>query len=338
MSRPIARHADGSDCYTVDCSLGTHITIDAEREAFVAEGMNQQPKRSWLTQDEIKQQREAEKQAEFKREWKERAPGWKDLGFQYPASVRRSDHWTKYSVAGKEELSHLTDRQRKALAFYTTDNFHWINAHLYNHGEPLPNGELHSFEDYNLNVARQSQLEKNPTREQVEEIIPVLDETLAHKHAEKRVVYRGLNRRGISRLTGTWPKADEDLHAYVDENFKLGAEVKMDGYLSASPAPKAALRYATNTAPGSLKLKQEGIFFELLTRSGVNISGVSEYSDEAETLLPRGTRWKVVAVHKSKKLRHQENSSSKSPQTGGRFAAKPSTDTVTLIQMVEIEG
>lgn len=332
MSRPIARHVDGSDCYTVGCSLGTHIAIDAEREAFVAEGMAQQPKRSWLTQDEIKQKREAEKQAEFKQEWKERIRGWKDLGFQYPVAVRRSDSWSKYSVAGDKEVAHLTERQRKALTFYTTDNFHWINAHLYKHGEALPSGEARPFEDYDFSGAKFSHLEKNPTRELAEEIIPALDEALAQKHAEKRVVYRGLNRKGIQSLTGTWPKEDSDLHAYVDEHFKLDSEVQMDGYLSTSPAPKAALRYATNLLPGSSRIMQEGIFFELLTRSGVNVSGISTHTDEAETLLPRGTRWKVAAVHKSKKLRHQENA------TGARSRFdRPSESVVTLIQLVEIE-
>lgn len=333
MSRPIARHADGSDCYTVGCSLGTHIAIDAEREAFVAEAMEAQPQtRSWLTPEEIKQQREAEKQAEFKQEWKERIRGWKELGFQYPVSIRRYDYWTKYSVAGDKEVAHLTERQRKALTFYTTDNFHWINAHLYKHGEPLPSGEARPFEDYDFSGSKFSHLEKNPTRELAEEIIPTLDEALAEKRAEKRVVYRGLNRKGITGLTGTWPKEDADLHAYVDENFALGSEVKMDGYVSTSPSPKAALRYATNLVPGSLKVRQEGIFFELLTRSGVNVSGISTHTDEAETLLPRGTRWKVAAVHKSKKLRHQENA------TGERSRFdRPSETTVTLIQLVEIE-
>jgi hypothetical protein len=246
MSKPIAQHFDGSDCYTPDCS---------KRHKSYPNNGAQAAFQSDVRKHAETDPREARRQAELKQEWRERVQGWKEMGFQYPVSVRKSESWTTYSVQGRAEVAHLTPEQAQALRFFTTNNFAWINAHLYRDGETLPEGDgTHKpLMDYDVKSMSKFDMEKAPTRVQVEEIVQLMDEALASEvKPEARVLYRGVNISAISKRlgsTGPWP-TDEQVGEYVDKQYALGSEIEFDGFMSTSPSPAVASRYSTAESAG----------------------------------------------------------------------------------------
>jgi hypothetical protein len=326
MSKPIAQHFDGSDCYTPNCSK--------RHKSYPTNGSAQLAFQADVRKHAETDPREAQRQAAFKQEWRERVPGWKEMGFQYPVSVRKSEAWTRYAVEGKAIVNRLTPEQVQAIRFFTTNNYAWINAHLYRDGEALPEGDGSHLPLMEQRVESMNKFsyEQAPTQRQTEEIVQHLDEALASEtQAEARVLYRGVNISQISKRAntgGAW-LTEEQVGQYVDENFVLGSELQFDGYLSTSASPAVASRYSTAQEANSRYGKRAGIFLELKTKKGLNVSGVALYGNEAETLLPRGTRWRVAAVHKNKQVRVQEGDS---PYGGGK-----GTFDTTLIQLIEID-
>jgi len=266
--------------------------------------------------------REAEKKAVFKQEWAERSTDWKEYGFQYPVSKRICDDPGSLWNQSQKELADASEHQILALRFFSSNNFKWINSSLYTK-ESLPVGDTSSrtLDSYKIESLAKQEIEANPTQALAGEVVASLDSLLSKEREESRILYRGQSRKTYTAMGSS----TKDLHSYVDNHYKVGQEVSMDGYLSTSPSASVALGYSSYE--DSMGSKQEGIFYEMKTKKGVNITSASLYGRESETLLPRNTKWKVAAVHKSKSIQIETKT-----VTG----IKKSVGKVTLIQLVEV--
>lgn len=267
--------------------------------------------------------RKVERDAVYLQEEKERVQDWKNLGFQHPGSKRACTDNSTFRVRSNELFEKLTPEQRHALKIYSSNNYKWINAELYNPGQLTDGDDGLPIGNFTMNSMADNYVEENPTVRQFRETIELLDSAFKHvQKNEAEILYRG---QSLSN-PGLQSKNVEELHAYVDKNFKLGEEVETPGFLSTSPVAFAAMTYCGAGDKASLNPRNEGILFELKTNKGLDMQSLALYSRESETLLPRGMKWRVVAVHKSKKIRAED-------KTG--FSRNRSAK-VTLIQLEEV--
>ena len=83
-----------------------------------------------------------------------------------------------------------------------------------------------------------------------------------------------------------------------DENVKLGSEFSFDGYLSTTSDPKVLSNFSSLGHDDS-----NALVFEILTPEGANVSSMSAFTKECETLLPRGGKYVVVGQHEVPKAK-----------------------------------
>lgn len=276
---------------------------------------------------ENNQKRDEERKQAFKQEWIERTSDWSSHGFQKLHETRSGAYYTDYDRLSRDDLKTFTVDEKQTFKFYSSNNFKWVNSYLYDSGNHMPEGDSNDRSIYDIKIESLSQqeVEANPTQYQAKEAIKALDKALLHTADEARILYRGQSVAG-DHLKG---KTAAEVHAYVDATYKIGHEVEMKGYTSATPSALTALRYSITE--DNMGGKPEGLLFEMKTKKGVNITSASLYAREAETLIPRDTKWKVVAVHKSKIIK-AESVNMAVPSIKSKNQSK-----VTLIQLVEVE-
>lgn len=189
----------------------------------------------------------------------------------------------------KLELESLSEREQKALVYFTSNNFEWFNAAIYSGGESLdPNDRYKTYtqKDYDFvgNLEKEDKLISQPklqTEQTANAVAEELDKALENGPGAQRIVYRGVNRYNFG-FKGT------TIEAWTEENIKLGKEIMFDGYQSSSINPNAAFDYTG----------EDGLFYEILTPEGVNVTSISQYDAEQEVVLPRQSRYMIVGVHK----------------------------------------
>jgi hypothetical protein len=146
--------------------------------------------------------------------------------------------------------------------------------------------------------------------EEIEPVLSQLDSALskADRPEEPRLLYRGVH---LAELNN----AD-----WVDRNFPVGKVISQKNYMSTSFDPEIGLTFAGN---GSLVL-------EILSKQGAPIGeGLSYYgSDEHEVLMPRETKFKVVAVHHGVSFKVKDQSVHQQDQTPH----------VTVVQLVDADN
>ena len=269
--------------------------------------------------------RQEAQKAAIRQEWMERSSDWEQYGFQKVNETRRSDDNSDYFSSSKKELAQASEQDKRIFRFYSSNNFRWVNNYLYASSE-FPEGTNvdKSIHDLKIKSLASQEVIQAPTQHQAEEAITALDKALLSAQPEARILYRGQS-IASAHLSGKTPA---EVHAYIDETYKVGHEVSLKGYVSTTPSAVSALGYSSKV--DSLGIKVEGLFFEMKTKKGVNITSESLYVREAETLLPRNTKWKVVAVHKSKLVKAESINKRLSTQK------KKTQAKVTLIQLVEV--
>lgn len=271
--------------------------------------------------------RDEERKRVLQQEWIERSSDWGTHGFQKIHETRSGADYSDYYTLSKNDLESRTEDEKKTFKFYSSNNFRWVNNYLYSPNDTMPEGNDsdRSIYDYKIESLSQQEVEQAPTKRQAQEAIQALDKALLHTEQDARILYRGQS-VAAEHLRGKTPV---EVHAYVDATYKVGGEVNMRGYTSATPSALTAMRYSIKE--DNMGGKPEGILFEMKTKKGVNITSASLYMRESETLIPRDTKWKVVAVHKSKIIK-AESVNMHVSSIKSRNQAK-----VTLIQLVEIE-
>ena len=221
---------------------------------------------------------------------------YKEFGFAAPNVERNTlmgEHDLDFLVEqSAEETSILTNQERAALRFFTSDEFEWVNRALY--GDKATPSEIVQDSDQDILTSAEEFLDPDDdageadiylirdtrTPAVLKEVTKYMDSAMEKSVSKQRKVYRGMSPSNVAFN-------DMSVQDFVDKNLKLGSEIVFDGYQSTSLSASTALSYNANS----------GIFFEILTSEGVNVVSLSEYEEECEVLLPRGSRYMVVGVH-----------------------------------------
>lgn len=227
--------------------------------------------------------------------------------FQTPGELRRFSpnvpyNLEKHITQSAENLENYTPEQRLALRSYTGFAAGVVNSILqkdtYEYYDEAPNWkESNAACDFN-------------SREEVKSYVEVLDETLAKRQKESRVLYRGTPiyksiHEDLEKTLGRKiPMEDtEGLVEGLKQHYKIGKTFEYDTYLSTTSDPEVAAERTENsagTAQGYYDKEPEkiGIMWELKTNAGLDVTGATNnnFSYERETVLPRETRFKITNV------------------------------------------
>ena len=249
---------------------------------------------------------------------------YKEFGFQNPAEPHEEqldpEEVKRISAA---ELKPLTFGEKSALNFYTKSTYSWINKALFANGNPVlletrDDEETPTFANENKEFNPQKHSVTEASRRSVELLrafTEKVDSAMTRAPFQQRVVYRGIKYTHEAFYNDEW---DSDfVEGYVTQNYPLGQEVKFDGYQSTSVNPGVASGFGG----------RNGLLFEIRTASGLNISSISNSSDEEEVLLPRNSRYMVVGVHKKIDYKFETR----------RGDTSPTVPNMTVVQLVEID-
>ena len=282
------KHKDGSNCWTVDCSRGNASTSDSEYKQMMAKiDATFQPKEKqppttiagtqWDDQSYLKYGFTPINKTK---------PFFQEAALTEEESIQES----------KRDLFLASESEKKALVYFSTDNYDWVNGALYSK-ESLPSvkGSRANFGDGTVDtqitsVASGEQFaedqyitpESERTQEALKEVVNTLDTALDKAPRTKtRLLYRGVQPNGQIDGKPAW--------LWAKQNAPVGKVLKFDGYLSTTSEYETANKtYASD---------KESVIFEIRTPEGLNISSISSYSDEQEVLLPRGEQYAVVGNH-----------------------------------------
>lgn len=253
---------------------------------------------------------------------------YKAFGFQEPSEQRKTElTLDDFKQLSKEELTDYPLGLQKALRYFTSGSFEWVNSALFEdrNGTPMTDRdpEKSPYQPVFTNAPHSADqpmppswtlgADENETPELFKEAVTKIDLAMANSHKQQRVLYRGMGPEHGAFL-------DTSVEEYVNKNMSLGQEVVFDGYQSSTYAPNVAADYSGHG----------GLIFEVKTASGVNVTGVSAFPSEREVLLPRNTRYMVVGVHKG-----VEWSGSSRRNLSSSYITEERSG-ITLVQLVEI--
>lgn len=241
----------------------------------------------------------------------------------------------------KRQLSHLTQDQQVALRGYAGFGAGVCNTLLL--------GQKYEYYD-DAPLWKESD---GPCdfydREDLVDYMETMDEVLASRQQESRIVYRGVpiysslhDEIGASIGKNLRASDTDGLVEGLKEFYKPGKTFHNATYLSTTQSAHYAAERAGNTT-GTKETYYEkgevrGIVFEMKTNAGVDIvSAVAEpYASEREVALPRDTYFKVVNVHVRPEkydtvsgydnFRHPED-----------LEKETYTDLAVVVQMVEVD-
>lgn len=156
------------------------------------------------------------------------------------------------------EAFKLNEKERNAIGFFTSANYEWFNNVLYGtEGAPQDKIDL------------------------AKEKVTLIDKAFNKVEKEQKIVYRGVS--AYSRIF-----ENTNVHDWANDNLKLGQEIVFDGYQSSTTS--------VDTAKTFIGAGDTGIFYEILTPEGINLTSMSNFADECEVMLPRDSRYMVVGV------------------------------------------
>lgn len=190
-----------------------------------------------------------------------------------------------YKKLGEMEVKDMTEDDKRALKFFTSNSYSWVNDALFSK-------KVNAVSKYDKPLPENASLKQNidsyqQNKEVLKKVSKHLDEALTKGPKQQRVLYRGIrssasffkNKDGEHISAGEW----------VDDNLEVGKEIKFDGYQSSSPKMAGASGYMGNS----------GMLYEIVTPEGVNVESITEFQGEEEVTLPRGARYTVVGIHKN---------------------------------------
>lgn len=252
--------------------------------------------------------------------------------------VKLQDHIT----VGQESIAHLTQEGRIAVAGYGSFAAGICNSVLLGKKYQYPEEAVAWKES-------QGPLDFN-SREELVDYIETLDNVLAPRQKERRIIYRGIpiytplhDEIGASIGKELSGNDTDGLVAGLKEYYKPGKVFHNKTYLSTTQSAHYAAKRARNTAgtkesyfsPSEIK----GIVFELKTNAGLDIIGgvKTPYTHEREVALPRGTYFKVVNVH-VRPEKYDTVSGYDIRRRPDDLVENTYTDLAVVVQMVEVDS
>jgi hypothetical protein len=193
----------------------------------------------------------------------------------------------------KRDLAWTTQKEKRSLAYFSTENFDWVNRALHERSTlPSVKGSKANFGSGEIITETESTTEgefvddpyvtdpKDQTREVLEEVVNTMDSALGKvPRGDTRTLYRGV-RYDIGKL---------EVAQWVQQNAHVGNQITFEGYVSTS----ASYNVVNNTYAD----EDGSLIFEIRTSLGANISSVSSYAEEQEVLMPRNTSYTVAGSH-----------------------------------------
>lgn len=226
---------------------------------------------------------------------------YEEESFQNSRNVRRGlngDNKTKLNQLDGEAIQvrmEITKEEKDTLSHYQS-SYEFVNAYLRNGREGinsltyLQRSSPHPTKPNTVSDETLDRYEK-----MAKERITKLDNTLkvhARKNTNNQILYRAFfltEEAGTSHLTP---------EQYVDTHYPIGKTIEDKGYMSTTNDSDYMLQYNPH-------LYEKQIVFEIKTNKGTVLHNPAESSgsigsNERETLLPRGMKYKVVNVTKAK--------------------------------------
>ncbi len=261
---------------------------------------------------------------------------WMKFGFYNPQSDKHINHDNELlHKLSEAELSNLNENERAALRLFTSSSYSWINSALYNEDRDRPHYRLPLKDDSDKNTTVFTTDALNPNKtfsnsevprtiSALKELTTEIDSALDSGPNKQRILYRGMSQR-LEMFKNYWnedndPYGEQIINNFVDNNIQLGSTLSFSGYQSSSQNSDVGLNYA----------KENGLLYEIRTSRGLNITASSQYESEAETLLPRNSKYIVVGIHKNVKR-------SMEWKTNKGYSKKGTPKVITVIQMVEVD-
>lgn len=124
--------------------------------------------------------------------------------------------------------------------------------------------------------------------EYMHEFTSRIDNVLSKGPGKQKIVYRKSNIKQLIKEGGLHNGMSVN---DVIDSLAIGKEMSWNGYVSTSIDQRVIFDESTND------YNNETVIFEILTSEGVSIDSVSSYGDEAEVVLPRETKYRIVGKH-----------------------------------------
>jgi hypothetical protein len=242
----------------------------------------------------------------------------------------------------KEQLAHLSSIQKLALTGYVGFASSVCNTMLL--------GQSHEYDKYAPFWRRSDGPSNFFDRGDLVDYMETMDEILQNRQKDQQVLYRGIPiYKSLHDEIGE--TIGKDLHindtaglvAGLKQHYKPGKVFNFNNYLSTTKsADYAAIRSRTTIGTKVFNFDEDpeikGIVFELRTNAGLDVTGSvrQHYEFERETILPRDTHFKVVAVHVRPAVYSAPNSEKYSDIPLGERVEH--TNIAAVVQMVEVDS
>ena len=225
---------------------------------------------------------------------------YKEFGFEDPSdSFKNQKSFTVQEMMdlSELELEGLNPHEKQGLRYFTSSGYRWMNEALYSGKVESTTVENKDYSIFNEDAWGQDALVDDYDENSLHQLCNAIDSAMDKAPKKQRIVYRGMGL--FNKVFGEESEFDDPydykerraaLSKWIDENLKLGQEIKFDGYQSSTPHKETATNYAGHG----------GLVYEILTSEGINVTSISHFSNEREVLLPRDARYMVVGVNEAK--------------------------------------
>lgn len=222
---------------------------------------------------------------------------YKSFGFAEPQQYDRFERpilsEIDFEEESEKELQNISRQDRHALyAYANLNNTHeWVNdalnlkqtrtllrPHPTPYTSPFNTQWLQDVKDY-LNEPNHHR-----TNKLLQDITTRLDKALH------------ISTPNIQRMSYRATTTQDGYSETETKEYKLGDSIEFKGYQSTSASKEVATQFAAHNKPNHEG--KQAVIFEIKAASGVNIAGLSSFS-EREILLPRNTHLTVVGIHKN---------------------------------------
>jgi hypothetical protein len=243
---------------------------------------------------------------------KESFPVAVPASFQSISETRRLADGIPESIAEHIEMSRnhiestFSTEERKALSGYTGFGAGTANA-------VLLKGKIEESDLYDLSPPSWREHSSPPcdfhNREDLHDYLETMDNILANRQEEQRVLYRGIPiyrelQEEFESVLGKkiYITDDDAMVAGAEAYYQPGKILDFKTYVSTTHSAYYAGERTQNDVGTNItywdKPKVKGIVFEMKTNAGLDVTGVARnHSYEREVVLPRDTRFRVESVN-----------------------------------------
>lgn len=196
-----------------------------------------------------------------------------DTGIRIKLSNRedKEEIIKNYNLHSDKLAVSLTEEERSAVYWYTSDGHAIINAYIHKQ-----NGTY----DENMGSTGSYKVTK------IKNAMASMDAVFAKNKLDKPIVtYRGLAYQNFPEQREDGGSTQEDYARFAKERYPEGSVHTFNNYQSTSIDPSKATSFASSE-----------VVMEIKAKSSIALGSISSWESEKEILINRNTKFKVVAV------------------------------------------